>query len=78
MHRALERHNTGKAVVVPVILRPAAWETTPFGHLKALPKDGLAITSWRDKDLALVDVARGIQSVVEQVHAKKFKRIRQK
>jgi TIR domain len=38
MKIALERHAAGKALVVPVILRPVDWQTTPFRMLQALPK----------------------------------------
>jgi hypothetical protein len=33
--QALERHETGKAKVIPVILRPCDWKHAPFGHLLA-------------------------------------------
>lgn len=40
MKRALERRNDGRARVIPVIVRPCDWHTTPLGALQALPKDG--------------------------------------
>src|SRR6185295_6399426 len=30
MKRALERHSTGEASVVPIILRPSDWKSSPF------------------------------------------------
>src|SRR6266567_4582221 len=30
MHHAMERHKTGEARVIPIILRPTNWEKTPF------------------------------------------------
>jgi TIR domain len=62
---ALERHARGEAVVIPVILRSVDWSITPFAKLQALPKDGKAVTSWPDRDAALMDVALGIRRVVE-------------
>src|SRR5437763_16680979 len=37
MRRAIERHKTGEACVIPIILRPTAnaWKRTPFGQLQA-------------------------------------------
>ena len=32
MTRALERHETGEARVIPIILRAYIWHTTPFGN----------------------------------------------
>ena len=42
MKRALERHVSGEAQVIPIILRPVHWEETPIGRLQALPTDGEA------------------------------------
>ena len=37
MTRALERHKSGEARVIPVILRPCDWHDAPFGKLQAVP-----------------------------------------
>ena len=37
MQRALELHKEGKAIVIPILLRPVDWERSPFGSLAALP-----------------------------------------
>src|SRR5438105_2491908 len=39
MTRAMERHNTGEAWVIPVILRPIDWRGAPFDKLQMLPTD---------------------------------------
>jgi internalin A len=62
--RALERHDAGKATVVPVVLRPCDWTTTPFAKLQPLPKDGIPVTRWTDPEDAWVDVAQGIRRIV--------------
>ena len=67
MQRAVERHNAGEARVIPIILRPAHWEVTPFGKLHALPTGATPITSWPNRDEAFLDVARGIQKVVDRL-----------
>ena len=61
MTRALERHDAGEALVIPIILRPVDWDGAPFGRLQALPKDAKPITVWPNRDLAWVDVVRGIR-----------------
>ena len=45
MHRALERHDAGEAVVVPIIVRPVDWSAAPFSMLQVLPRDGKPITT---------------------------------
>ena len=61
MGRALERHREGRALVLPVIVRPADWQHTPLGELQALPKDGRPIVEWADKDRAWLEVTSGLR-----------------
>jgi hypothetical protein len=65
---ALRRHQEGTARVIPVVLRACDWTVTPFGELQALPKDGIPITQWPDKDQASLDVARGIMDSIGTRH----------
>jgi hypothetical protein len=62
---ALRRHQDGSARVIPVVLRPCEWTITPFGDLQALPRDGLPVTQWPDRDQAALDVARGIIAALD-------------
>lgn len=64
MRIALERHEQQRAVVIPIILRPVDWAGAPFAKLQALPRDGKAITLWRNRDEAFSLVAREIREVV--------------
>lgn len=67
MTRALERHEAGEARVIPIILRPTEMKGLPFSKLQGLPKDAKPVTSWKDADEALLDVARGIRKVAEEL-----------
>ena len=67
MAKALERDKAGKAHVVPIILSPSTWKTTPLKDLQALPTDGKAITEWRNKDRAFLDIAKGIQRIIDNL-----------
>lgn len=60
--RALERHDRGEARVIPIILRPVDWKDAPFAKLGVLPRDGRPVTTWPDRDEALLDVALGIRA----------------
>lgn len=64
VRRALERHAAGEARVIPVLLRDVDWEGTPFGHLQALPSNGVAVNSWDDRDEAFADIAAGLRQAV--------------
>ena len=65
MKRALERHETKEARVIPVILRPVYWKGSPFAKLQALPKDAKPVTSWEDRDAAFANIVEGIQAALE-------------
>jgi hypothetical protein len=67
MKRALEREAAGEARVVPILLRPVAWEGAPFAHLQALPTDAKPIASWRNWETALINVIAGIRRVLEDI-----------
>jgi internalin A len=67
MKRALERHETKKARVVPIIVRDVSWHSALFGKLQALPKDGKAVTIWPNKDTAWRNVSEGIEKVIKEL-----------
>ena len=67
MTRALQRHDAGKARVIPVIVRDVNWSKAPFAKLQALPKDGKAVTLWPDRDCAWRNVAEGIERAAEEL-----------
>ncbi len=66
--RALERRQTGEAIVLPVILRPVDWSDTPFSQIPALPVGGKAVATWPEPDEAFVSISRGIRTAVERLN----------
>lgn len=60
---AIEKHNRGEAAVIPIILRPCAWEgdMTPFSKLLALPDKEKTITTWGNEDKAWLSVFHGLK-----------------
>lgn len=67
MQRAMERHTAGTARVIPIIMKPCDWQDTLFSRLQVLPKDAKPVTSWSDRDEALLDVVKGIRRAVEAI-----------
>lgn len=61
---ALERHNDGSAIVIPIVVRSVDWLTTPIGKIQALPKDAAPISSHHDQDAAWLDVIKGIRVAI--------------
>ena len=64
---AMKLHETGKAVVIPIMLRSCDWKNAPFAKLQGLPRDMKAITAWEDRDEAWTSVATGIRSMTENL-----------
>ena len=74
MSRALEKHDDGSAVVVPVILHPCDWHSSPFGKLQATPTDGKPVSMHPNQHQALSVVARDVREVAERLQSETQKR----
>ena len=70
MTDALERHERGEAVVIPVILRPCAWHPLPFGKLLAATVDGRPIMQFPSVDEGFVQVVDAVSRALEKLGAK--------
>jgi hypothetical protein len=66
MSRALERHQSRSATVVPIILRPSDWQHSPLAPLQALPSEGRPVSRWSDRDQAWLDVAQGLRRLIQR------------
>lgn len=64
MEQALERHAEGSLRVVPIILEPCDWKSTPLAKLKALPKDGKPISTWTNENVAYLDVVTELRRIL--------------
>src|SRR5262249_13076431 len=59
---ALERHDSGAARVIPVIVDPCDWKAAPFAKLAAFPKDGKPITKHPNQHDAFLEVVQAIRA----------------
>jgi hypothetical protein len=67
--RAVERHKKGSVRVIPIILRDCLWHHSSFGGLQALPKDGMAVTSWPNRDVAFTAIAKAVHALAVELLA---------
>lgn len=67
MQKAFEMAEAGKILIIPIILRPCAWETTPLYRIQALPKEGKPVVSWDDLDEAFYNIFQGVDKVIEDL-----------
>jgi hypothetical protein len=65
MKQALERHERGEARVIPIILRPVAWQSSPLANIQALPTDAKPVALWKNRDEAFVNITQGISQAIE-------------
>ncbi|MEM9459137.1 MAG: macro domain-containing protein, partial [Myxococcota bacterium] len=63
--RAIERHEAGEALAIPVILRPVAFDQSPLARLQALPRNAKPVTTWMDLDSAFVDITEGLRIAIQ-------------
>ncbi len=75
MKRALERHNAGEALVLPILLRPTDnWQTAFFEDIQVLPHNGRPITKWLERDYAYVEVVESILNKIKELGTKPVSR----
>jgi predicted transcriptional regulator len=65
MGEALKLHHSGKAKVIPVLLRPCLWDRTPFAMLQALPRNSSPISIWTNPDEAYKEVVKEIAQIID-------------
>ena len=64
MSRALERHESGEVRVIPIIIEPCDWRSSPLGRLKALPNDAVPVSEWPNQNSAYFDIVNELRRVV--------------
>jgi len=67
MIRAMEKHEEESAVVIPVILHPCDWHSSPFGKLRATPTDGKPVSMYANQHEAFSIVAKDIREAIENL-----------
>lgn len=73
LKKAIELHEANQLRIIPVIIRPVDWSETPFHQFLAVPKDGLAVTSWSNVDEAWVDVTVRLKDSIKEISKIKFR-----
>lgn len=62
--RAIHRHNSGSARVVPVLVRACDWKATSLGTLQALPRNDRPVASWDSRDDAWVTIVHELRAIL--------------
>jgi hypothetical protein len=64
MATAIDRHEAGEITIVPIILEPCDWVSSPLARFKALPRDGKPISEWTNQNTAFLDVVRELRRLI--------------
>ena len=70
LQEALDRHEQGKTIVIPVILRPCEWKDLSFGKLQAATKDGRPVIKYGNLDDAFLEVTLAVKAAVARINAR--------
>ena len=66
---ALELRRLGRAVVIPILLRPCVWHGASFSSLQVVPADNSPIALAKNQDAAFVEIVNEIKRAVEALEA---------
>lgn len=72
VQRAMQLRSQGNCEVMPTILRPCDWQSAnaPFSKLLAVPRDGIPVSKWPDKDDAYLDIVKQLRKALEPLSLK--------
>jgi hypothetical protein len=64
--KAIENKESGRCQIISIIIRSCDWHDCDFSMFQAVPKDGIPISTWKDKDEAWLDAINGIKKHVAE------------
>jgi serine/threonine protein kinase/DNA polymerase III delta prime subunit len=64
MEHALRRQQNSAVYVVPLLLRPVAWQASPLVALQYMPSNRLPVTEWPNRDIAFSACIRDLHHLL--------------
>jgi len=74
MKRALERHEEGTALVLPIIATPCDWKHSPLAKLLVAPTSGKPISNWSPRDAGWTDATSLTRRAIVSFRERLFNR----
>lgn len=68
LREVIGHDGAGERRVIPVILRPCAWEKSPLGRLSPLPGRARPVTSYPNQSEAFAEIAKGIRVAARELN----------
>lgn len=69
MNLAVQYAQHKQTRVIPLLLRPVDWRTTPLGGLSCVPENRRPVTRWGDRDEAFEDCVTGITHLLGTINS---------
>jgi|GEM_PF-1811952 len=67
LRQAMERRERCTAKVIPIRIRPADWGNLSLSSLEALPRNGRAVSQWKDPEEAWAQISDEIRRIIEEI-----------
>jgi hypothetical protein len=64
LKRAIERHETDRTLIIPILLRPCDIKGTVLETFQCIPKGAKPVTEWANRDRAFVDIVDRIRAAL--------------
>ncbi len=64
MQKAIDRHEAGELRIVPIIVEPCDWKTSPLKRFLALPKDGKPVSEWNNENTAYLNIVTELRRLI--------------
>lgn len=65
INKAMDLHESGTAIIIPILISPCIWEDMPFGLLRPLPNKNQFVTNSTDRSFTWLEVVKGIRQAIE-------------
>lgn len=62
---ALDKVIKNEIIIVPIIIEPCDWKSTPFKDFKALPTDGKPISEWQNVNTAFLNIIQELRKLIK-------------
>jgi hypothetical protein len=62
----LTRHDNRHTVLIPILVKPAAWERQPFARIAPLPTGGTPVQQWSNRERALKNIVDGVRMAAQR------------
>jgi tetratricopeptide (TPR) repeat protein len=66
MKQAMEQQRKGESRVLPIIIRPVDWSSTPFARLQTLPLDTRPVAAYPNRDDVYQEITECIKGVIDE------------